>query len=109
MKSALLVAMCIGLAGCDMGLSNQRADKQGETVIGQVKARSEDAVCRSNLSQVRAAIAAAKTDGSETNPTSLSELRLPESMLKDPIGDEPYLYDSATGTVKCPHPGHAKY
>lgn len=109
MKLALGVLVCVGLAGCDMGLSNQRADKQGETVIGQVKARAEDAVCRSNLSQVRAAIATAKTDGSETNPAALSDLRLPETMLKDPIGNEPYLYDPATGTVKCPHPGHAKY
>lgn len=109
MKLTLGILVCVGLVGCDMGLSNQRADKQGETVIGQVKARAEDAVCRSNLSQVRAAIATAKTDGSDTNPAALSDLRLPESMLKDPIGDEAYLYDSATGTVKCSHPGHAKY
>lgn len=109
MKFVALASVCLALTGCDMGLSNQRADQKGETVIGQVKARSQDAVCRSNLSQVRAAIAVAKTSGEDVNPASLNELRLPESMLSDPIGKEPYLYDASTGTVKCPHPGHAKY
>ena len=95
------------LSSCSVD-GNQRADKVGETVVGQSIARSKDAVCMDNLKQVRAAIEMQKTV-EDVPPQDLTVLKLPSSMLACPIGNEPYTYDPTTGSVKCPHPGHGKY
>lgn len=107
--TGFLLAFC--LTGCSTGLSNQRADKVGNTVVGQSLARSKDAVCRGNLSQIRSGILVINQSGEAAdNPTSLSELKgFPPEMLACPIGKEPYQYNKEEGTVKCGHPGHGKY
>lgn len=87
---------------------NQRADKVGETVVGQSIARAKDSKCMDNLRQVRQALELARI-GEDEPPQSLTELKLPAEMLADPIGGEPYEYDSEAGTVECKHPGHEKY
>ncbi len=106
----LLVVLSLSLSGCDMGLSNQRADKEGNTVVGQSMARSKDAVCRSNISQVRAALVLFNQSGDvEDNPHSLTELKLPPEFLVCPIGKEPYEFIREESRVKCMHAGHGKY
>ena len=85
-----------------------RKDKVGHTIIGTSKARAEDAVCMTDLRQVRDAIEMAKTTEGQP-PTTLSELKLPKEFGYCPIGQEPYVYDPKTGTVRCVHPGHEKY
>lgn len=105
----ILLIGTVLLAGCMDGLGNQRADQQGNTVVGQVKARANDEKCIENLRQIRAAIEIAKTSGDDTLPTSMNDLRLPAEMLVCPNDKQPYDYDSTNGTVKCHHPGHAKY
>jgi len=94
-----------------MGLSNQRADKEGNTVVGQALARSKDSVCRNNLSQLRSAMQIFNQSGDAAdNPKTLSELKgMPPEMLKCPIGKENYEYTPEEGKIKCPHPGHGKY
>ncbi len=103
----LLVVFMKG--GCGSNLSSTRADGKGKTIVGLVKADAQDDVCRSNLAQVRQMIQAAEIDNDDKPPASLSDVKVPESMLHCPIGNEAYEYDPATGTVKCPHPGHHKY
>lgn len=108
---------CIGLGvlavaayGCS-GLAvdgNQRQDQVGNTVVGQALARAKDEKCMEYLKQVRQGIQVYMTS-SDTPPQSLTELKFPAELLICPIDKKPYDYDSATGTVKCKHPGHQKY
>jgi competence protein ComGC len=67
--------------------------------------------CMENLRSIRQSIMAAHTmDSDGKYPQSLTELKeLPASMLKCPVGGEPYIYDPATGAVHCVHPGHEAY
>lgn len=106
-NSVLMFVMLVGFVGCAVD-GNQRADKEGETVVGQSMARAKDAVCMDNLKQIRMAIQV-QQGAEEEPPPSLDGLKLPKEMLYDPIGKEPYEYDPETGKVKCPHPGHGKY
>lgn len=106
----ILIAICgLALVGCFDGMGNQRADQQGETVVGQVKARAQDEVCMTNLRTIRQAIEVQKTSGDDALPTSISDLRLGGEFSVCPIDKKPYEYDPTTGKVKCNHPGHAKY
>jgi hypothetical protein len=97
----------LGVAGCATQ-PNMRADQVGETVVGQAIARGKDAACMENLRQIRAAIQAVH-GGADAPPPALAGLRLPAQVLACPIGRAPYVYDAATGTVSCPHPGHGGY
>lgn len=101
------IAVLCALGGCATQ-ENMRADKEGETIVGQALARGKDSVCMDNLKQIRIGIQATQ-GGDEQPPAALTDIRLPQSMLACPIGGEAYLYDAATGKVKCPHPGHGKY
>lgn len=97
------------LAGCGEG-ENKRADKVGETVVGQSMARAKDAVCMDNLKQIREMVQVAESsDPDGKPPADFSAMRCPESMRMCPIGKEPYEYNPETGEVKCKHPGHGKY
>ncbi|MFN3689910.1 MAG: type II secretion system protein [Fimbriimonadales bacterium] len=76
--------------------------------VSEVRQSAESIECRNNLSQIRAAIQMRLTT-EETYPASLQELGLPASMLVCPVSGQPYQYDSTTGQVKCPTPGHMSY
>jgi type II secretory pathway pseudopilin PulG len=92
----------------DSSLVDQSSTKQ--TVYGKAmdKAKGED--CRQRLNQVRTAIQNQKAmSTTEGNPKSLSELGLGSGYLNCPVSNQPYIYDPATGTVKCQYPGHANY
>ncbi|MBX3095940.1 MAG: hypothetical protein KF812_03685 [Fimbriimonadaceae bacterium] len=97
-----------GLPGMG-GTSKPRADGVGETVVGRSMAAAKDDKCISNLKQVRMAISMQTDPVDEIHPTSLTELKLGSDFEKCPLGGEPYTYDPATGTVKCPHLGHENY
>lgn len=86
-----------------------RADGRGTTIPGLVKAKAEDEVCRSNLSQVRSAIILATSANDEQFPQTLQETKLGSDFYRCPMGKEPYKYDPATGQVHCVHPGHEKF
>ncbi len=87
-----------------------RKDGLGNSMPGLVKLKADDTVCASNLSQVRLAIQVARTNADDQAPASLRDMpSLPKEFYSCPIGKEPYVYDAATGTVRCAHPGHEKY
>lgn len=83
--------------------------KPSERYTGPIS-QARDVVCQGNLNQLRAGIQAASTSDPDGKPPSdLSELAMPADMLKCPTGGEAYRYDSASGRVQCPHPGHEGY
>ena len=48
--------------------------------------------------------------GGDPPPQSLNDLvGVPSNLTKCPVGKESYSYDSATGQVTCPRPGHGHY
>lgn len=72
--------------------------------------QARDAVCRSNLNQLRASIQAASVgDPDGRPPSSLGELGMPAEVTVCPTGGEAYIYDAAAGRIQCPHPGHEGY
>lgn len=95
-----------GMAG--NGELSERKDHVGETIVGRSLARAKDEKCMEQIRQVRQALEILNPTGDE--PVSdLSETRLGKSFLECPIGHEAYQYDTQTGKVRCPHPGHEKY
>ena len=107
----LIVMVIIGIlfAMYSGGLGPGPSPQPGSaaTTLGGAKERANAVLCRNNLSQLRAAVAAyaANAGGS---PSSLQELQAGVS-LTCPVGDEPYQYDPASGRVGCIHPGHENY
>jgi hypothetical protein len=91
--------------------------KQSEQALGvdpgghSKNAAASDAVCRTNLDSVRNCVMAAKAADPEGRcPPSLDQVSgVTDSMKKCPVGDEPYVYDPATGQVHCQHAGHESY
>lgn len=104
---AVLVIVVYGNGGSNE--QPKRADGKGETIIGKAKFAAKDDQCRSNLSQVRAAIAIQTDPVDGTRPQTIEEAKIGSDFYRCPIGKEPYTYDSQTGRVGCPHPGHEGY
>lgn len=73
--------------------------------------RARDTVCINNIRSVRQSIEASRVgDTEEKFPASLTELReLSAELRACAEGKEPYQYNSATGEVRCVHPGHEAY
>jgi len=65
--------------------------------------RARAVECQQNLRGLRQAISVYRI-GSEQPPASLAELRAGATTC--PESGNPYLYDPATGTVRCTTPGH---
>ena len=104
----LMVVMMQGYGGIMGGQAVQRPDGNGKTTMGGAMLSADDQVCKSNLTQVRQAIEAAKISG-DGNPADITGAGIGDSFYKCPVGGEPYKYDPATGEVHCVHPGHEKY
>ena len=90
------------------GAQSSRKDGLGKTTVSAVKYAAKDDVCRSNLNQVRSSITI-NTSTDDEYPTSLYDLKLPASFSECPVGHDKYIYDSTSGKVTCPHPGHEAY
>jgi len=92
----------------DSSLVDQHSSKQTTYGKAMDKAKGED--CRQRLNQVRTAIQNEKAmSTTEGNPKSLNNLGLAPGYLKCPVSGQNYVYDPATGAVRCPYPGHAGY
>jgi len=78
-----------------------------QTLLGAAVERADSAVCRNNLSQLRAAIGVYQAN-TGSNPLSLADLQA-NLRLNCPVGGEPYQYDPTSGAVHCTHPGHQSY
>jgi hypothetical protein len=107
---AVLAVVLLQGSGAFAGKSTSpRKDGKGTTTVGLVKYAAKDDVCRSNLGQVREAIMISRGNADDQPPQDIKETKLPAEFYVCPVGHEPYIYDSTTGTVHCPHPGHEKY
>lgn len=105
----LAIVFTVGSGALTGKQSNPRPDGKGKTLVGKSLYRAKDEVCRSNLSQLRQSIQINTDPVENTPPESLEETRLGDDFYKCPVGQEPYVYNKATGQVKCVHPGHEKY
>lgn len=94
-----------GLLG---GEKHERPDGKGETLVGRIRYKTEDTVCKQQLDQVRQMVMI-ETDSDEVKPSTLKDAGVSDTYAKCPIGKEPYEYNPQTGKVKCPHPGHEDY
>jgi hypothetical protein len=79
-----------------------------KTIYGKAIDTSKSAVCRSQLSQLRAGIETYKTTNTDGSlPKSFKDIGLGVSntFYQCPVSDKPYTYDPATGAITCPtHP-----
>jgi len=83
------------------------APGEPQTTLGGSVNQAEKTVCRNNLAQLRAAIAIYQGNYGGF-PPSLDALQS-NVALHCPVGEEPYQYDPATGTVHCVHRGHESF
>lgn len=87
----------------DSTLLDSKSTKQ--TVVGQAIDTGKAADCRERLNQIRTGIATFKTTGTDDrNPPTLKDIGLGvrPDYFACPVSKQPYTYDPATGTVKCP-------
>ncbi|NCO35245.1 MAG: hypothetical protein AUJ92_08920 [Armatimonadetes bacterium CG2_30_59_28] len=108
----ILVVLVIMMVGYSIFLGPRKNDK-GEVKSAPKAAmdKSTDLECSTYLGQVRQAISmyGGGTDENE-RPASLADLGTSmQSVTKCPVGGEDYVYDSQTGKVHCPHPGHEEF
>jgi hypothetical protein len=102
----ILLVMYV-LPGGTGGVGGTGGTGDTTTIITGTKGRAQDAVCRNNLAQLRAAIGIQAGTGSG-NPPSLAGLSAGVD-LSCPSEGEPYEYDPSTGQVSCLHPGHESF
>jgi len=100
----ILFALYAG--GPTVGPSPER-EGAATTTLGGAKRSAQGALCRNNLSQLRAAVSL-YVSNSGSYPPSLEALDAGVS-LRCPVGGEPYQYDFTAGKVHCVHPGHEGY
>jgi hypothetical protein len=107
LMAIVIIGILMAMYGMPLGGGGAGGTGDSETIIGGTQDRARDAVCRNNLSQIRAAIGIyAGTNGN--NPSSLDQLNLGIEMVC-PVGEEPYDYAMSQGQVHCVHPGHESF
>lgn len=92
------------------GLVDQSSNKQ--TVYGKAIDTAKGTDCRERLNQIRLGINTFKvSDPNGANPPSLRDAvsNVAPDYFKCPVSGQAYIYDPATGTVRCPYPSHAKF
>lgn len=104
----ILIAIFLN-GGFGVQAGNPRPDNVGQTVVGRSAARAKDEVCRNNLSQLRMAIQMQRD--TDNPPATLADVPgMGVQFKKCAIQPyEPYVYDAASGIVRCPHPGHERF
>ncbi|HUU53304.1 MAG TPA: hypothetical protein VMY87_00150 [Armatimonadota bacterium] len=103
----VIIVILLSMYGLPGGTGGSTPGGDPVTVLGGTKDRAQGAVCRNNLSQLRAAIGIqAGTTGA--NPPSLDSLHAGVDLVCPGSGD-PYQYDPTTGKVSCVHPGHESF
>jgi len=78
---------------------------QKQTIVGKSIDTGKASVCRQQLGQIRQGIQAYKaSEGTESNPRTLKDIGLSvgQEFYQCPVSNQPYTYDPAAGTVKCP-------
>lgn len=107
----VILASLAFITGKVPGMSGgpERADGKGETLIGKSVYAAKDDVCKTNLGQLRQSIEINTDPVEGTKPETIEDTKLGASYYSCPVGKEAYVYDKATGRVRCPHRGHEEY
>lgn len=84
--------------------------KEGQTVLGASIDKAKDTQCAGNLRQIRMMIDSYKSEYSKW-PASLQDLRMQVApdFFKCPLSGRDYQYDTETGRIVCPTPGHERF
>jgi hypothetical protein len=113
MAALVIVVAAMALFAVGGGILGEKAprrkDGQGATMVGRAAARGKDAKCMERLRSVRQAVEVHTDPVDDVRPTDLSSVGLSPELVRCPNGDEPYVYDPASGKVACAHPGHEKH
>ena len=94
----------------DSQLVDQASKKQ--TIYGRSMDTAKGTDCQEHLNQIRLGINTFKiSDPNGANPPSLKDIRMGvgPDYFKCPVSGQAYIYDPATGAVRCPYPSHAKF
>ena len=95
----------VGTVTPGQGLADATAP---HSLAGQAIRRAEGTACAENLRQVRMLIQTSTAEKGSP-PASLSDIPELARIRACPLGKCDYAYNSATGEVHCPYPGHEKY
>ena len=110
---ALMIGLTVVYLKGGMGIGGvelqEREDGKGKTVVGQSMYAAKDTVCQSNMRQIRMMIVTQTDAVTDQFPYSLQDLGLGSEYESCPVGEVPYVYDSRTGQVSCPHVGHSSH
>lgn len=94
----------------DSKLVDQSSQKQ--TIYGKAIDTGKGVDCREHLNQIRSGIQNYKISSPDNaNPPTMNDIGLgvAATYFECPVSHQPYIYDPATGTVRCQYPGHASY
>lgn len=94
----------------DSELVDQSSGKQ--TVFGKSMDKAKGVDCQERLRQIRVAVENYKmTSESGGPPPTFKDMGMSvgPDYFTCPVSKQAYLYDSATGGVRCPYPSHAKF
>jgi hypothetical protein len=101
----IVLLLIVGLAAPRfMGGGKPAEVKRAESTVSAAK----DAVCQTNLAQLRQTLAVYMTTHS-ARPADLGELGAPADQTHCAAGGEEYRYSRDGGQVYCPHPGHEAF
>lgn len=87
-------------------------ESEKQTTVGKSMDRAKDTECMSQLRQIRSAIDMYKISSPDgANPPSLTDLDIGASskFFTCPVSGNKYVYDAATGKVKCVYAPHKDY
>ena len=79
---------------------------QAQTAPGAALEQARALECQQDLQGLRQVIAAYRIDNDQP-PSSLDQIR--DGVKSCPVSGNPYVYDPATGTVRCTTPGHENF
>jgi hypothetical protein len=112
MLAAVVIVLILIMIWLYYGTDKSDANPESQPLTSRIT-QTQDAArsteCRNNLAQIRQAIQIRQAGADETTLSSLAQLQLPDSILRCPVSSQPYAYDPAAGTVRCPTDGHMSF
>jgi hypothetical protein len=92
------------------GAAGQITSEPAQSIPGRAVQKAISEKCKENIRQIRLSIFADKDSNGGQYPATLGDaVKGGGYATSCPIGHEQYSYDSETGKVNCPHPGHEDY
>ena len=106
-----LIVMLAGLAALVASVWLRHDCRRDSSAAGlDARGVADAEICRANLEAVRALLRGWRiTSYGRPYPPTLAGLGVPPSMLRCPVGKTPFVYDPASGSVRCAVRGHERH